>query len=147
MTPVIKGMLSDRGFANTVAAQQIFGGHGYIVETGMEQFVRDCRITMLYEGANGIQALDLVGRKLPRDNARAVHSFFREVKAFIAETASSAMLAPIAEPLKRSVQDLELAAALLLTRLAEQPNEAIAGSTDFMTLLGLVARFHVVANR
>src|SRR5262249_60747472 len=66
LTPVIKGVLTDTGFANTVAAQQVFGGHGYIGEHGMEQFVRDARIAMIYEGANGIQALDLVGRKLGR---------------------------------------------------------------------------------
>ena len=66
MTPVIKGVLTDQGFANTVMAQQVFGGHGYIAEHGMEQFVRDARIAMIYEGANGIQALDLVGRKLPQ---------------------------------------------------------------------------------
>ena len=66
LTPVIKGVLTDQGFANTVMAQQVFGGHGYIAEHGMEQFVRDARIAMIYEGANGIQALDLVGRKLPQ---------------------------------------------------------------------------------
>jgi acyl-CoA dehydrogenase len=137
ITPVIKGMLSDRGFANTVSAQQMFGGHGYIVETGMEQFVRDCRITMLYEGANGIQALDLVERKLPRDEARAIHSFFKEVSAFIDENAQS--LASLVQPMRRSVRELEQATALLLQRLRHQPNEAIAASTDFMNLFGLVA--------
>jgi hypothetical protein len=79
MTPVIKGVLTDQGFANTVMAQQVFGGHGYIAEHGMEQFVRDSRIAMIYEGANGIQALDLVGRKLPRDGGRALQAFFAEV--------------------------------------------------------------------
>ena len=83
MTPVIKGVLTDKGFANTVAAQQVFGGHGYIAEHGMEQFVRDARIAMIYEGANGIQALDLVGRKLGRDGGRAVTAFFKEVAAFV----------------------------------------------------------------
>ena len=73
LTPVLKGVLTDNGFANTVMAQQVFGGHGYIAEHGMEQFVRDARITMIYEGANGIQALDLVGRKLGRDGGRADH--------------------------------------------------------------------------
>ena len=82
MTPVIKGVLTDLGFANTVLAQQMFGGHGYIAEHGMEQFVRDARIAMIYEGANGIQALDLVGRKLPRDGGRAVMAFFGEVGGF-----------------------------------------------------------------
>jgi acyl-CoA dehydrogenase len=117
----------------------MFGGHGYIVETGMEQFVRDCRITMLYEGANGIQALDLVGRKLSRDKARAIRSFFREVNTFLDETASFPTLAPIAQPLRSSLQELEQATVLQLERLAEQSNEAVAASTDFMNLLGLVA--------
>ena len=85
LTPVIKGVLTDTGFANPVAAQQVFGGHGYIGEHGMEQFVRDARIAMIYEGANGIQALDLVGRKLGRDGGRAVTAFFTEVAAFVKE--------------------------------------------------------------
>ena len=85
MTPVIKGVLTDQGFANTVMAQQVFGGHGYIAEHGMEQFVRDARIAMIYEGANGIQALDLVGRKLPKDGGRALQAFFTEVDGFIKE--------------------------------------------------------------
>ncbi|MEO1200526.1 MAG: acyl-CoA dehydrogenase family protein, partial [Pseudomonadota bacterium] len=76
MTPVVKGILTDRGFENAVQAQQVFGGHGYIREWGMEQFVRDARIAMIYEGANGIQALDLVGRKLPKDGGRAMMTFF-----------------------------------------------------------------------
>jgi acyl-CoA dehydrogenase len=139
ITPVIKGMMSDRGFANTVSAQQMFGGHGYMVETGVEQFVRDCRITMLYEGANGIQALDLVARKLPRDEARAIHSFFQDVNAFIDESAQSLALSPLIPPMRRSLRELEQATALLLQRLREQPNEAAAGSTDFMNLFGLVA--------
>ncbi len=83
LTPVLKGVLTDNGFSNAVMAQQIFGGHGYIAEHGMEQFVRDARITMIYEGANGIQALDLVGRKLGRDGGRAITAFFKEVSAFV----------------------------------------------------------------
>ncbi len=93
MTPVIKGVLTDQGFANTVAAQQVFGGHGYIAEHGMEQFVRDARIPMIYEGANGIQALDLVGRKLPKDGGRALRAFFGEVSAYIKEHRADAALA------------------------------------------------------
>jgi alkylation response protein AidB-like acyl-CoA dehydrogenase len=81
LTPVVKGVLTDTGFANTVNAQQMFGGHGYISETGVEQFVRDARIPMLYEGANGIQALDLVGRKLPKDGGRAVMAFLPRCRA------------------------------------------------------------------
>ena len=82
MTPVVKGVLTDLGFSNAVQAQQMFGGHGYIDEQGMEQFVRDARIAMIYEGANGIQAIDLVGRKLRKDGGRAVMAFFNEVGAF-----------------------------------------------------------------
>ena len=77
MTPVIKGVLTDKGFANRVTAQQVFGGHGYIAEHGMEQFVRDARIAMIYEGANGIQALDLVGRKLGRGRRPRGHGLLR----------------------------------------------------------------------
>ena len=84
MTPVLKGVFTDTGFANAVKAQQVLGGHGYIAEWGMEQFVRDARIAMIYEGANGIQALDLVGRKLPKDGGRAVTAFFAEVSGFLA---------------------------------------------------------------
>ena len=85
LTPVVKGVLTDQGFANTVLAQQMFGGHGYIAEHGMEQFVRDARIAMIYEGANGIQALDLVGRKLGKDGGRALMAFLGEVGSFIKE--------------------------------------------------------------
>ena len=79
LTPVIKGYLTDKGFDAAVNAQQVFGGHGYIREHGMEQFVRDARITQIYEGTNGIQAMDLVGRKLPKDGGRAVRTFFELV--------------------------------------------------------------------
>ena len=94
MTPVIKGVFTDIGFANAVKAQQVLGGHGYIAEWGMEQFVRDARITMIYEGANGIQALDLVGRKLPKDGGRAITAFFAEVNGFLAANKEDAALAP-----------------------------------------------------
>ena len=82
MTPVLKGVFTDLGFANAVKAQQVLGGHGYIAEWGMEQFVRDARIAMIYEGANGVQALDLVGRKLPKDGGRAIMAFFGEISRF-----------------------------------------------------------------
>src|SRR3954451_8535467 len=98
MTPVLKGVLTDVGFDNTVRAQQVLGGHGYIAEWGMEQFVRDARIAMLYEGANGIQAMDLVGRKLPRDGGRAIMTFFNEVGGFCQENGSDEMK-PFTEPL------------------------------------------------
>src|SRR5207244_4929299 len=106
LTPVIKGVLTDQGFANTVIAQQVFGGHGYIGEHGMEQFVRDARIPMIYEGANGIQALDLVGRKLGRDGGRAITAFFGEVSAFVKEQTANEAMTPYVAPLGEALAQL-----------------------------------------
>ena len=104
MTPVMKGVLTDVGFSNAVLAQQMYGGHGYIAEHGMEQFVRDARIAMIYEGANGIQALDLVGRKLPRDGGRAVMAFFDEVAAFAKEHGADEAMKPYVAPLEHGAR-------------------------------------------
>jgi alkylation response protein AidB-like acyl-CoA dehydrogenase len=139
MTPVIKGVLTDRGFENTVAAQQVFGGHGYIGDWGMEQFVRDARITMIYEGANGIQALDLVGRKLPRDGGRAVMAFFGEVEGFLRGHAEATDLAFATAPLGKAVGDLKQATMWFMTNAMAKPDNAGAGATDYMHLFGLVA--------
>ena len=139
MTPVIKGVLTDQGFANTVLAQQIFGGHGYIAEHGMEQFVRDARIAMIYEGANGIQALDLVGRKLPRDGGRALQAFFAEVSAYIKDHGADAELAPFVKPLSQALGELQQATMWFVQNALGNPDNAGAGSTDYMHLFGLVA--------
>ncbi|MGN6284557.1 MAG: acyl-CoA dehydrogenase C-terminal domain-containing protein [Afipia sp.] len=139
LTPVIKGVLTDMGFANAVAAQQMFGGHGYIVETGAEQFVRDARIAMIYEGANGIQALDLVGRKLARDGGRALTSFFNEVGAFAKENAANEALKPFLAPLDASVKHLQQATMWLMQNAMAKPDNAGAASTDYMHLFGLAA--------
>jgi acyl-CoA dehydrogenase len=139
MTPVIKGVLTDQGFANTVAAQQVFGGHGYIAEHGMEQFVRDSRIAMLYEGANGIQALDLVGRKLPRDGGRALQAFFGEVSAYIKEQSADAAMAPYVTPLNQALGELQQATMWFVQNALANPENAGAGATDYMHLFGLVA--------
>ncbi len=139
MTPVIKGVLTDMGFANAVSAQQMYGGHGYIAENGMEQFVRDARIAMIYEGANGIQALDLVGRKLPRDDGRALKTFFAEVMGFIKEQGANEAMKPFTGPLSAAVTDLQKATLWLAQNAIKNPNEGAAGSTDYMHLLGLVA--------
>src|SRR5690606_35019091 len=109
MTPVLKGVLTDMGFANTVLAQQMFGGHGYIAEHGMEQFVRDARIAMIYEGANGIQALDLVGRKLGKDGGRAAMAYFAEVTAFIKAHEKDEAMQPFILPLVAGLGDLQKA--------------------------------------
>ncbi|HWW48763.1 MAG TPA: acyl-CoA dehydrogenase C-terminal domain-containing protein [Xanthobacteraceae bacterium] len=139
MTPVIKGVLTDTGFANAVNAQQVFGGHGYIAEHGMEQFVRDARIAMIYEGANGIQALDLVGRKLPKDGGRAVMNFFGEVGAFCKEHAADETLKPFVTPLSNSLGHLQQATMWLMQNAMGKPDNAGAASVDYMHLFGLVA--------
>jgi len=139
LTPVIKGVLTDKGFANTVLAQQIFGGHGYIAEHGMEQFVRDARIAMIYEGANGIQALDLVGRKLAANGGRAVMAFFNEVQTYLKERASSDALNEYLRPLGASLAHLQQATMWFMNNAMAKPDNAGAGATDYMHLLGLVA--------
>ena len=139
MTPIIKCMFTDKGFENTVKAQQVFGGHGYIAETGMEQFVRDARIAMIYEGANGIQALDLVGRKMPKDDGRAYHSFINEIKDFLLDNKDNAAVQPLAKPFESAIEDLELATKWLTENAPKNPDNAGAVSTEFLHLMGLVA--------
>ncbi len=139
MTPVLKGVLTDTGFANTVSAQQMYGGHGYIAEQGMEQFVRDARIAMIYEGANGIQALDLVGRKLPRDGGRAVMAFFGEVGAFAKEHGGDEAMKPFVTPLSTGLGHLQQATGWLMQNALTKPDNAGAAATDYMKLFGLVA--------
>ncbi|MCF6315335.1 MAG: acyl-CoA dehydrogenase C-terminal domain-containing protein [Marinosulfonomonas sp.] len=137
MTPVVKGFLTDKGFDMTVQAQQVFGGHGYIEEHGMSQFVRDARITQIYEGANGVQALDLVGRKLALDGGKHVMAFFEIVKTFIKENeADGALKADFLEPLKQASKDLQAAAMYFMQNGMANPNHALAGSNDFMHLFG-----------
>ena len=138
LPPVVKGMLTDVGFANTVAAQQVYGGHGYIQETGVEQFVRDARIAMIYEGANGIQALDLVGRKLGRDGGRAITAFFNEVSAFAKENGANEALKPYLGPLSTSLQHLQQATMWLMQNAMAKPDNAGGASTDYLHLFGLV---------
>jgi acyl-CoA dehydrogenase len=139
LTPVIKGALTELGFANTVLAQQIFGGHGYIAEHGMEQFVRDARISMIYEGANGIQALDLVGRKLLKDGGRALQAFFSEVSGYINERKSDETMLPFTVPLESALSDLQQASIWFAQNALGKPDNAGAGATDYMQMFGMVA--------
>ena len=138
LTPVIKGVLTDTGFANTVLAQQMFGGHGYIAEHGMEQFVRDARIAMLYEGANGIQALDLVGRKLGKDGGRAIMAFFNEVQGYLKERTQDDALNPYLKPLGQALAHLQQATMWFMQNAIAKPENGAAGATDYMHLFGLV---------
>jgi hypothetical protein len=139
LTPVVKGVLTDTGFANTVMAQQVFGGHGYIAEHGMEQFVRDARIAMIYEGANGIQALDLVGRKLGKDGGRAVMAFFNEVQTYLKERADSDTMNVYLKPLGAALGHLQQATMWFMQNAMAKPDNAGAGAMDYMHMFGLVA--------
>ena len=139
MTPIVKGVLTDKGFEHAVMAQQVFGGHGYIEEHGMSQFVRDARIAMIYEGANGIQALDLVGRKLAQNGGRAVQAFFKEVGDFCEENRADEKMAPFTKGLKKGLNDLQAATMWLMQNAMQNPDNAGAASTDYMHLFGLVS--------
>lgn len=142
MTPVVKAILTDQGFEQAVSAQQMFGGHGYIGETGVEQFVRDARITMIYEGANGVQAMDLVGRKLGRDGGRAIMSFFGEVKQFLAKDGGAEEMKPYVATLGDAVDHLQQATMWLMQNGMANPDNAGAAATDYLYLLGLTAIGH-----
>ncbi len=139
ITPVIKGYLTDKGFQAAVYAQQVLGGHGYIREHGMEQFVRDARITQIYEGTNGIQAMDLVGRKLPKDGGRAVRTFIERVGHEIADSKSNGDPAGVAAALEPALQDLQAATMWLAQNGMADPNNAGAGAYPYMELMGVVA--------
>ena len=139
MTPIIKGVLTDKGFEHAVMAQQVFGGHGYIEEHGMSQFVRDARIAMIYEGANGIQALDLVGRKLALNGGRAVQGFFKEVGEFCEANRADEQMAPYTKAIKKGLNDLQAATMWLMQNAMQKPDNAGAASTDYLHLFGLVA--------
>jgi acyl-CoA dehydrogenase len=139
LTPVLKGVFTDLGFANAVKAQQVLGGHGYIAEWGMEQFVRDARIAMIYEGANGVQALDLVGRKLPKDGGRAVMALLGEISQFVAHSRDDVALAPYLGGLQASLGHLQQASMWLSRNGLADPDNAGAASSDYMHLFGLTA--------
>jgi hypothetical protein len=139
LTPVIKGYLTDKGFDAAVSAQQVFGGHGYIREHGMEQFVRDARITQIYEGTNGIQAMVLVGRKLPRDGGRAVRAFFELVSRDIAEAKRAGDPADVGAALEPAVQDLQAATIWLAQNAMNNPDNAGAAAYAYMDLMGVVS--------
>ncbi len=140
LTPVIKGFLTDEGYDMTVQAQQVYGGHGYIEEWGMSQYTRDARIAMIYEGANGVQALDLVGRKLAQDGGKHVMAFFEMVKTFCKENGGKdeAYDQSFIEPLKAASKDLQAAGMYFMQEGMKNPNNALSGSYDFMHMFGHV---------
>jgi alkylation response protein AidB-like acyl-CoA dehydrogenase len=138
LTPVIKGYLTDKGFEAAVNAQQVYGGHGYVREWGMEQFVRDARIAQIYEGTNGVQAMDLVGRKLAQNGGRAVRTFFEVVARDIADARAAGDPAGVAAPLERAMGDLQAATIWLAQNGMADPNNAGAGAYAYMELMGVV---------
>ncbi len=135
MTPVVKALFTDLGFELSSMALQVYGGHGYIRDHGMEQLVRDARICMIYEGANGIQALDLVGRKMPAHMGRFLRQFFHPVQEFIEANSAD----PKVLPLAKSFAALQQATAHIATVSLKDPEEAGAAATDYLRLMGLVA--------
>ncbi len=139
LTPVIKAHLTEEGYQTATTAQQVFGGHGYIAEWGMEQFVRDARIAMIYEGTNGVQAMDLVGRKLPANGGRALRAFLARVDEGIAEARADAALVGLAGDLATAKADLEGATLWLMERAFQNPDHAGAGASAYLRLLALVA--------
>ena len=139
LTPVIKGYLTDKGFEATVNSQQVFGGHGYIREWGMEQFVRDARIAQIYEGTNGVQAMDLVGRKLAQNGGRGVRALFEVIGHDIAEAKAAGDPAGIAGALEKALQHLQAATMWLAQHGMADPNNAGAGAYAYMQLMGLVS--------
>ena len=137
ITPVLKGMFTDYGLENAIKAQQVFGGHGYIKEWGMEQIVRDVRITQIYEGANGIQALDLVGRKLPKNMGRGITKFIKDSQSFLTNAYENG-INPIVQPMTQAVDELKQATEWLAMNGMKNPNNAGGASYDYMKMFGLV---------
>ena len=139
MTPIVKAYFTDMGFECANMAMQIYGGHGYIREYGMEQFVRDARIAQIYEGANGIQALDLVGRKLPAEGGRFLRFFFHPLSERLERTMQDPQLKEFAEPLSKIFARLQQATQFVMLKALGNPDEAGAASSDYLRLFGLVA--------
>jgi alkylation response protein AidB-like acyl-CoA dehydrogenase len=139
LTPVIKGYGTDKGYDVATAMQQIYGGHGYIEEWGMSQYVRDARITQIYEGANGVQALDLVGRKLAQNGGRGVGAFFALVSGEIEAAKANPALSDFAARLERALGDLQASTMWLMQNGMANPDNAGAGSTPYMHLMGIVS--------
>jgi alkylation response protein AidB-like acyl-CoA dehydrogenase len=137
LTPVVKAFLTDKGYESATNAQQVLGGHGYIEEWGMSQFVRDARIAMIYEGANGVQALDLVGRKLGANGGKTVMAFGTMIKDFAESLRNNEYLSStVAKPILSALGDFQLACTYIMQHGSTNPNAALAGSTDFLHLMG-----------
>lgn len=139
LTPVIKGYGTDKGYDIATNAQQVYGGHGYIAEWGMEQYVRDARIAMIYEGTNGVQAMDLVGRKLAQNGGRAVQALFKVVADDVAAAKADPATAEFAGALEKANGELQAATMWFLANGMKNPDNVGAGAHSYMHLMGIVA--------
>jgi alkylation response protein AidB-like acyl-CoA dehydrogenase len=139
LTPVVKALFTDLGFEISSTALQCYGGHGYIRDHGMEQYVRDARISMIYEGANGVQALDLVGRKLPQDGGRLLSRFLDPVMEFIEANSDESDMEPFIQPLQTALEHLQIATGHIMEVGMSNYDEIGAASVDYLRLFGLVA--------
>jgi hypothetical protein len=139
LTPVAKAFLTDRGLDVCVIGQQVLGGHGFIREWGQEQLVRDCRITQIYEGTNGIQALDLMGRKVVGSQGKLYELFAQDVAAFIEENSDEQSVRPYLEPLAAALERLSDVTEHVINQASETPDAVGAASVDYLDLFGLTA--------
>ncbi len=139
LTPVIKGYGTDKGYEIATNMQQVYGGHGYIAEWGMEQYVRDARIAMIYEGTNGVQAMDLVGRKLAQNGGRAVQTFFGILDSECADAKGDERLADFATRLEKAAGELKAATMWFMQNGMMNPNHVGAGAHSYMHIMGIVA--------
>ena len=143
MTPILKAYQTDMGYEVTNMMMQVYGGHGYIAEWGMEQYARDARIAQIYEGTNGIQALDLVGRKMPKDFGRLLRRFFHPVQDFINEHQGNAEMQDFIFPLAKAFAKLQQATAMIAQKGLKNPDEAGAASVDYLRQFALVAMAYI----
>ncbi len=137
LTPVLKSFFTERGFQIASDAMQVHGGSGFTEHFPASQYLRDSRITLIYEGTNGVQALDLVGRKLPANGGRAVTAFMAELDAFVADNGADAALTPFVRGLAAAKAQLQEATLWLMQNGFANPDNAIAGSSDYLRLFGL----------
>ena len=145
LTPVAKAFMTDNGFTNTVMAQQVFGGHGYIREWGMEQYVRDARIGQIYEGTNGIQALDLLGRKVLGDGGKKLQKLSALLAAFVEENEGNEELAPMLEVLGKAAQQAGTLTMVIGQKAMQNPDEANAAAVDYLRYIGHVTYAYLFA--
>ena len=145
LTPIVKAFQTDLGFEMTNLGVQVLGGYGYCTEYGMEQLVRDCRITPIYEGTNGIQALDLVGRKMPAHMGRFLRRFFHPVQAFLEAEAAVPEMQEFVAPAAKSFERLQRATVWLAQEAMKNPDEAGAAAHDYLHLFGWTAMAYLWA--